>query len=293
MFIPLLVLTVTSFGFVEAAVSIEAITVWPDSSDTGTRYSSDKGVLREIHEIQENFRFELNLALDGKAASFKHVGLLFEDTNSGSGVIGTIPSVHIPMNSTGGSSKVFKAVYDLSKARTVNPDGTTFRVFALIVPETGSAPVRKDLGKVRLAKSSIRQDPVAVGSKKIVPELASYVPDKVIKHMFKPDPARSAPFFSLLFTGITLTVPTLFLLLGLWKLGANARGLKTGGVSSLVFAGLLAAFVSLMVAFFGFLNLVQTSALFLVLLVPLVLIGNRVLCQVRAAGDLRNVYSSD
>lgn len=289
MITPRFLLAIVSLSFTHASVVIEGISVWPDAHDSATRFSSDKGTLREIHEIQENGRIELNIAMDGKASQYKHVGLLLQDKGGSAGMIGSHPSIHIPMNSTGGSSKTFKAVFDLSGMRTVNPDGSTLQVSVLIVPESGSAPVRKDIGKLRLVKSSSRQDPVVVGdNKKIIPELSSFVPAKVIKHMFKPEPARSAPFYSVVFTGLTLAVPVLLLLLGLWKMGVNVKGIKYDGISRVMFTGLIGAFIALMGAFFAVLNLVQTTALFLVLLAPLVLVGNRVLCQLRASGDIRD-----
>ena len=277
-----------------ASVTIESVLVWPDSQDSVTRFSSDKGALREVHDIHENSHIEISFSLDGKAASYKHVGLLLQDKGSTDSIIGTLPSIHVPMTQVAGSTKSFKAVIDLSGMRTVNPEGTTFQLIALIAPQNSTSAVRKDIGKVRLVTSGTRQDPILVsGGRKIVPELASYAPAKVIKHMFKPEPARSSPFYSLVFTIASVSIPTLLLLLGIWKVQVNAKGLVSGEVSRLILTGLTAAFIVLMVAFFAFLNLVQTVMLFLVLIGPLVLVGNRVLCHVRASGDLRDVYSSD
>ena len=266
-----------------ASVKIESIVLWPDAHDSATRFSSDKGSLRDIHDVHETGQIELVISADGKPAEFEHVGLLFSDKPAKSStVLGAHPSIHIPLKSTKDSAKVFKAVFDFSSMRTVNPEGGLLDLAALIVPANGTDPVRKELGKIRLGKSPSRGE-----SKRIIPELSSFVPEKVIKHMFKPEPSRASPFYSLIFTGLALTVPILVLLWGLFKTGINAKSLV--GVPRLAFTGLMCAFMGLMAAFFAFLNLVQPVAIFLLLLGPLVIVGNRVLCQVRATGDIRDV----
>jgi hypothetical protein len=117
-----------------------------------------------------------------------------------------------------------------------------------------------------------------------IPELGDYHELPSIAHPFAPPEPRASPAMSGFFTLLVVCLAPLFFVFYSSKLGMNMKGLAS--VPSFVFMLGIVTFMALIGMFFAFLNLVETSAAAIVLTIGMVVVGNRVLCEVRTNGDL-------
>jgi hypothetical protein len=206
------------------------------------------------------------------------VAFMFGDETTGTPVMGTHPSVQVPLRASSAGGYIFRGDLSMSRMRTTNPKGGLFAVTLLVGDDSGH--LMHSLGRVTIPASKERLNSVGDGIK----ELSDFLPLPVIEHTFRPPAVTANPLITTVFTVMCIAVPVLMFLSGVRSLDFNLKGLSN--ITSLVFASGAAAFAGLMALFFGALNLVQTVAGVVILLVPLSFVGNRVLSQLRTSGEL-------
>jgi hypothetical protein len=136
------------------------------------------------------------------------------------------------------------------------------------------------LGKVMIPSVEHKLNTVGDGIK----ELSNFLALPEIHHIFRSPAVVANPLITTIFTLITVAVPLMVFIAGLGRLQLNIKGISN--VTSVVFFSLAGSFVVLVTLFFAALNLVQTVAGATILAVPLCIVGNRLLRQVRTSGDL-------
>ena len=223
-------------------------------------------------------------SVTSKKATPTQVALLFSQDGFDSTISGLLPTVQVALKASAAGGSTYRSAIRLMSRKTVNPKGGVFSVSLIAAGD--DATLNESLGKVTVPASTERSIGSANsnGASKWVSDLASYFPLPVIDHMFRPPAHRADPTLSVVFSIIALVVPFLIFGFGLTRLQLNAKGLADP-TSALFFAG-LGAFALLIVMFFIALNLVQTVAVAIVLTVPLCIVGNRMLTNVRTHNGL-------
>jgi hypothetical protein len=260
---------------------------------TNDKFSFDKGSISKPVEIHDRSKFSVTLKSNEDKPDY--VGIMFEaQTSPGVGIVGTHPSLHVTMKPASTGSSTYKAEINFSDKRTMDPAGGEYKATVLIASSKSSSNSSKIvLGNVNISSSFSRAPSIEIiPGLKVIPELANYYPQTPIAHQFKPPHSRANPTITSVFLVLAIAVPVFTFFGGVSVLGVN-MGNFTGASRITFFTG-LGGFVALMGMFFAFLNFVQTCALFVILLVPLAVVGNRMLCQVRTMGALsQKVAASD
>jgi len=251
--------------------SLEIVT---SIGNANVKHSFDKGSISGSIELNDRSKFSVNLASDD---NITYVGMLSEEQKSGNGIIGTHPSVHIAFRPVSEGSNTYESEVNFAEKKTTNPNGGTYSVTLLVASS--------DSGSKKIPLGSIKIPALHSGSSDThIRELRAYFPDPVIVHQFKPPQERANPKFSILFAILSIMIPILGFSRGVSVLGMNMKNFTSS--TRYIFFGGIASFVGLMGMFFAYLNFVQTVALAIILVVPLAVVGNKLLCQVRTAGDL-------
>lgn len=214
----------------------------------------------------------------GKKMKPVQVSLMFGDETTGAPLVGTHPSVQVPLRSSLAGGYIFRGELTVSRMKSTNPRGGLFAVTLLVGDESGN--LMHSLGKVTIPASKDRLNAVGEGIK----ELSDFLPLPAIEHTFRPPAVAANPLITVVFTILCVSVPVLVFLSGLTGLNLNIKGLSN--LTSLLFASGTGLFATLMLLFFVALNLVQTVAGVVVLMIPMSFIGNRLLSQIRTSGEL-------
>jgi hypothetical protein len=254
---------------------IGRLDIWESSDKSKKIFSYKEGAkLSPTVVLNDQSYAEAEILNDsGEKVKPSQVALLFTDESTGAPTIGAHPSVQVGLKTSSAGGSIFRSQVSVSGMRTANPKGGLFSVSLLVGDDTGH--LMQPLGKVTVPPNEGR--------------LAAQVDDDFlplpsIQHTFKPAAVTANPLITTVFTILTATVPSVIFVTGVRALHLNLKGLANP--TSIVFFACALIFGLLMVMFFAALNLVQTVAGVIILLVPMSFIGNRLLSQIRASGDL-------
>lgn len=181
----------------------------------------------------------------------------------------SFPSVQFPLVSTG--SSIYRTVLDFKAGKGLGT-GSGLYSFSVIFAGESISPLKVSLGTAQVRESTDRA---------LVPDFRTL---PVINHQFRAPHETADPLISRIFTGLVLILPAVIFLGGLFGLDLNMNGISRV-YSSLFFAGML-LYGALMTAFFLALNLVQTVAGGIVIVIPMTFVGHKVLSQLRTVGDI-------
>jgi hypothetical protein len=259
---------------------VERLVFWSNDARTQKLWEYQVGVKEApLLTTPDVFYADTQIKLHGESVKPAQVSLLFTSV-SNTDLIGTHPSFQISLRTSSKASSLFQSKVQMNSKEQANLTGGVYRV-ELLVADTGSTkPLRLSLGKVRVPPSSSRN----ITHAPYIPELSDYHELPSIAHPFAPPEPRASPAVSGFFTLLVVCLAPLFFVFYSSKLGMNMKGLAS--VPSFVFMLGIVSFMVLIGMFFAFLNLVETSAAAIVLTIAMVVVGNRVLCEVRTNGDL-------
>ena len=181
----------------------------------------------------------------------------------------SFPSVHFPLLSTGSST--YRTVLGFKAGRGLSARGGLYSISVIIAGES-ITPLKVSVGTAQVREST---------DGALVPDFHTL---PVISHQFRAPHETADPLISRIFTGLVVTAPAVIFLGGLFRLDLNMKGISSV-YSSLFFAGML-VYGALMTAFFLALNLVQTVAGGIVIVIPMTFVGHKVLSQLRTVGDI-------
>lgn len=255
-------------GIIVDALELGKFEVYVDSTRSNRKFAfSGESLLTEKTSLAENTYFEVEVLdhFDGSKIKPVQVALLLSEVGFTGSVLGVLPSIQVPMQTSSAGGTLFRASLSSRYRRYSNPAGGLFTI-ELLVANSPDSILRKPLGQVRLPVFSVEPS--------ILPR---------IDHQFKPPSPRSNWFISILFLALVVVVPLGSFGTGLKYLRMNTMGLDR--ISGFFFAGIF-SFLLLIAMFFIALNLVQTVSLALLLSIPMCVVGNKLLCQMRTCGDL-------
>lgn len=275
---------VTVLCFVATVVAEEfqigRLDVWEGSSKSKKIFSYKEGAkLSPSIVLADHSYIEVELTdKAGAKVTPAQVALLFAEENPGAVVIGSHPSVQVPLKQSAAGGAIYRGELNLGSVRTMSPRGGLCSVRLIAGDSAGS--LMHSLGKVMIPAVDHRLNAMGDGIK----ELSNFLALPEIHHIFRSPAIVANPVITTIFTLLTVAVPVLMFWAGLGRLQMNIKGIAN--VTSVLFFSLAGSFVILITLFFTALNLVQTVAFAAILAVPLCIVGNRLLRQVRTSGDL-------
>lgn len=273
------VLSLIAVAFAEE-FRIARLDMWESSSKSKKVFSYKEGAkLSPSIVLSDNSYIEVELTGQGGAkVTPAQVALLFAEENPVTVVMGSHPSVQVPLKKSAAGGSIYRGELNLGSLRTMSPRGGLCSVRLVAGDLAGT--LMHSLGKVMIPRIEHKLNTVGDGIK----ELSNFLAWPEIHHIFKSPAAVANPLITNVFTFITVVVPVMMFMAGLGRLQLNIKGISN--VTSAVFFSLAGSFVVLLTWFFAALNLVQTVAGATILAVPLCIVGNRLLRQVRTSGDL-------
>ncbi len=270
------------------AIELAELVFWSDEARTNKIWEYTPGYpLSSDVVIPEVFYVDAQLRSNGQGAKTvkpKQVALLFERSTK-SGPIGTHPSVQVALWTSSKASAVYQGRVALSSKKHVDPEGGVYYLGLLAAGAGSEDALRLYLGHIHIPKSSSRNSTeVGEAHTKYIPELSEFHELPAIYHKFAEPEPRASPVTSSVFALLAVILPISLFVFGVFRLDMNVKGLMNA--SSCAFAIGIAAFLAILAMFFRSWNLVETSAAAIALSLVMVLVGNRVLCEIRAHGHL-------
>jgi hypothetical protein len=262
------------------------LVIWSDSSKSNRIFTLEDGHKPSIAAIGSSPYIEAEIVAPKGQASVgtSHVSVLLNNEKYSAHVVGAHPSLQIQMKPSDDNKRVYTASIDLGSKREADPSGSVYSMTLLVADTSNST--RLPMGKFEIGSSdkrSVHQSGVSSS----IPELSAYQPKSKIDHRFKEPPVGANSFHSTVFTGIVCIIPVLLFLFGTKRLDFNLKGLAT--VTSTAFFGGLGIYGLIIAMFFLTWTLVQTVAAAVILACGLCFVGNRMLRDVRASGELEGL----
>ena len=271
----LLLILIASSIFISAEdVRIGRLDIWTSNDKSKKLFSFKEGAkLSPAVVLGDQSYTEVEITDEsGKKLKPAQVSLLVTDETTGVVPVGAHPSIQIALKTSSAGGSIYRNSFNFTSMRYVNPRGGLFSVSLIVGDDSGK--LMHSLGKVTIPSAEDKLNSAA----------DEYLLLPRIEHTFKPPAVSANPLITTIFTILCSSVPLVIFLGGVRNMQVNVKGLSS--LTSVAFFGGSAVFGLLMILFFAALNLVQTVAAVLMLGVPMSLIGNRVLSQMRTSGEL-------